>query len=125
MLLWNIIQQYQIDKTKRDIEDTQSQNRKTWASNYEVQEQISKLSLITQAVWSLLKEKHGLDEIDLMNRVEEIDMADGVKDGKVTAVAHTCLGCGRKISTKYKTCIYCECPNPKYSPFTEINSNKG
>lgn len=124
-MLWDLIQQTQIEKTKSDLEAAQRENRKTRTVNYEVQERISKLSLITQAVWSLLKEKHGLDEVDLINRIEEIDMADGVKDGKVTAVVHTCLGCNRKISTKYKSCIYCECQNPEYSPFTEVNTNKG
>ena len=124
IMIWDLIQQTQIDKTKRDIRDTQRDNLETVAANHELQERVSKLSLITQAVWSFLKEKHGLDEIDLMNRIEEIDMGDGVRDGKVTAVVHTCLGCGRKISTKYKSCIYCESPNPKYSPFVEINPSK-
>ena len=54
-MLWALIQQFQIDQTKRDIADTQRANWRTWASNYEVKEQISKLSLVTQAAWTLLK----------------------------------------------------------------------
>ncbi|ADE56097.1 hypothetical protein [Coraliomargarita akajimensis] len=123
-MLWDLLQQNQIEKNRRELDDARREQTKSWEVNYDIQEQISKLSLVTQAVWSFLKEKYNLDEIDLMNRIEELDMLDGVKDGKVTAVAHSCLGCGKRISTKYKTCIYCDAPNHKFSPFTEINSKK-
>ncbi|MCH6257756.1 hypothetical protein MLD52_14455 [Puniceicoccaceae bacterium K14] len=123
-MLWDIFQQSQIEDNKRKTTEARNLSLQSSAMNIEIQERISKLSLITQAVWSFLKEKHGLDETDLMNRIEELDMSDGVKDGKLTAVVHTCLGCAKKISTKYKTCIYCGCQNHKYSPFVEINEKK-
>jgi hypothetical protein len=78
---------------------------------------MDKLSLVAQAVWSFLKETHHLTDADLIRRIEQIDIEDGVKDGKVTAVVTNCTNCNRKINTRYKTCLYCGAENHKFSPF--------
>ena len=43
-----------------------------------IEKRLDKISLVTQAVWSFLKETHHLHDADLLNRIEQIDLKDGV-----------------------------------------------
>ncbi len=73
----------------------------------DLQETVDKLSLVCVAMWSLMQEKTGLTEEDLLQRVQQMDLADGVADGKVTNSARPCPQCGRTISARYRRCMYC------------------
>ena len=70
-------------------------------------ERFDKLVLLNMALWSLLQEKTGLTEEDLMRRAQEIDLQDGVADGKVTRTVKKCGNCGRTISKRHNRCLYC------------------
>ena len=70
-------------------------------------ERLEKLVLVNMAMWSLLQEKVGLTEQDLADRVEQIDLADGVADGKVTRTIRQCPNCGRNVSSRHKRCLFC------------------
>ena len=117
----DIFQQFQIEQNRQKTNELESEVREGRYSSQDIEERISKLSIVTQAVWSFLKETQHLDDIDLLNKIEQIDLEDGVKDGKVTAVVTDCPACNRRINTRYRTCLYCGELNPKYSPFTEIS----
>lgn len=73
----------------------------------ELEARIERLTLVSLAMWSLLREKTGLTEENLLDRVREIDLQDGVLDGKVERVAHKCAKCGRTMSTRHNKCMYC------------------
>ncbi len=70
---------------------------------------VEKLFMLTEALWTILKEKHGYTDEELMGRVNEIDLRDGKLDGKVTTekVQPDCTHCGRKIIGKRPVCLYC------------------
>ena len=69
---------------------------------------VEKLLMITEALWAMLKEKHGYSDEDLASRIEEIDMRDGVLDGKVAKQPpSTCPECSRKVTRARTNCIYC------------------
>ncbi len=70
-------------------------------------ERMDKLILVNMALWSLLQEKTGLTEKDLEDRVEQIDLEDGVADGKVTRTVQECPNCGRRVSPRHKRCLFC------------------
>jgi hypothetical protein len=74
-----------------------------------VKSDVEKLFMITEALWTILKEQHGYTEDDLIARVEAIDLRDGVLDGKVakSAVKPDCPECGRKLMGKRPVCLYC------------------
>jgi hypothetical protein len=116
----DFFQQFRIEETSRKVREIESDLQDRKYTNRDIDERISKLSLVTEAVWSFVKETNQLDDMDLINRIEKLDVRDGVKDGKVTAVVTTCLGCAKKINTRYKTCLYCGSQNHKYSPFAEL-----
>ncbi len=70
-------------------------------------ERLDKLILVNMALWSLVQEKTGLTEKDLEDRVEQIDLEDGVADGKVTRTVSECPNCGRRVSARHKRCLFC------------------
>lgn len=73
----------------------------------ELERNTDRLSLACQALWELLKERTQLTEEDMFTRMEQIDMRDGKRDGKIGGHPMICAGCGRTINTKRPTCIYC------------------
>jgi hypothetical protein len=79
----------------------------------QIQHNVERLLLITEALWSLLKEKHEYEDEELVKRVLEIDARDGQIDGKVAAAPPTnCPHCDRPTSKNRRYCIYCGEPMP-------------
>ena len=69
---------------------------------------INRLLLITEALWTLLKQQHGYTDEDLTKVVTEIDLRDGVADGKANQVGpKPCPYCGRMVAAHHATCIFC------------------
>jgi hypothetical protein len=68
---------------------------------------IDKLLLVCGAMWELLRERTGLTEEDLTAKVQEVDLRDGVQDGKVTKEVLKCVKCGRTLSRRHHCCLYC------------------
>ena len=85
-------------------------SRQASAANEQIQfvkADIEKLLMITEALWTLLKEQHGYSDEELAKRVEEIDLRDGKLDGKVSLTPKQCPSCSRPVSRKRPTCLYC------------------
>ena len=72
-----------------------------------IQCDVEKLFMLTEALWTILKEKHGCTDAELVQRVQEIDLRDGKLDGRVTKVNPDCPKCGRKLMGKRPVCLYC------------------
>jgi hypothetical protein len=82
------------------LEDTRSRVR-------DLEHEVDRLKLLNQSLWELLKEKLQIADADLEKRIAEVDMRDGVKDGKMTTTALTCPTCSRVSSSKHWKCLYC------------------
>ena len=119
-LLFDLYQQRRIN----DVEDTaQESGRK--ATNFQervrmLEDSVARLALINAALWSLLKDRTGLSDAALQNRVREIDLRDGVEDGKITTTVQTCQKCGRTMGSRHKRCMYCGGERLASSPFQGI-----
>jgi hypothetical protein len=69
---------------------------------------VEKLFMITEAMWNILKEKHGYADEDLIRMVQDIDLRDGQLDGQVGKQPNPpCSNCGRILMGKQPTCMYC------------------
>jgi len=69
---------------------------------------LGKLEIVAEALWELLRENTGLSEVDLLERVAEIDLRDGRYDGKRKKIPSVeCPKCGRMNSKQHGACLYC------------------
>ena len=74
----------------------------------QMQVDINRLMLCTQALWELLKEQHGFTEDQLVKRITAIDMRDGKLDGKLAVKGPVaCPKCGRPNTRQRVACLYC------------------
>jgi hypothetical protein len=72
---------------------------------------LERVLMITEALWGILKEKHGYSDDELFQRVMEIDLRDGKADGKVaTSGALACPHCNRTLMKNRPFCLYCGKP---------------
>lgn len=72
-----------------------------------LEDRVDRLSLICMAMWSLMQDKTGLTEADLLERVKMLDLMDGSEDGKATRTVSKCTKCERPMHPRHKRCIYC------------------
>ena len=63
--------------------------------------------MISHALWEIVRFQCGLTDEDILRKISEIDMRDGVLDGKNHGVPTTCAGCGQRVSTRNAVCPYC------------------
>jgi hypothetical protein len=73
----------------------------------DLEHQIARLNLINQALWELLRDRARLSDNDLMAKIKEVDLRDGVEDGRMTITPLECPKCGRISSSKHWKCLYC------------------
>lgn len=72
-----------------------------------LEDRLDRLSLVSMAMWSLIRDKTNLSEQDLLERVKLIDLLDGQEDGKATRIVSRCTQCDRPMHPRHKKCIYC------------------
>ena len=97
-----------MDKQNRDGGESFSRSATdVRAQNEIIQCDVEKLFMLTEALWTILKEKHGCTDAELVQRVQEIDLRDGKLDGKVAKVNPDCPKCSRKLMGKRPVCLYC------------------
>ncbi len=83
------------------------------------QERMDRLVLVTRAMWTLLTEKMGITEADLLKRLTELDAADGAVDGQVGLAPVRC-SCGAMVCRKLNRCLFCGKPYEGGSTFDTL-----
>ncbi|MCK5000675.1 MAG: hypothetical protein KAS23_14125, partial [Anaerohalosphaera sp.] len=68
---------------------------------------LAKTLMICEALWEILRDEHGYKLDDLHSKLYEIDMRDGVLDGKNKRKPTNCPNCNRTVSPRHPACIYC------------------
>lgn len=71
-----------------------------------VDERIDRLTLLVEAMWSMMRE-HGYTDAELAARLMELDLTDGTMDGRRTAHPATCESCGSKVAPGLPACQFC------------------
>jgi hypothetical protein len=72
----------------------------------ELDERIDKLAMIVRAMWALL-EGQGLTADQLIAKLEEIDLLDGVVDDQIRPRVVDCPSCHSKVAVGLKACQFC------------------
>jgi hypothetical protein len=73
----------------------------------ELDVRLDRTLLVCEAMWTLLRDKLGVTDEELVDRINEVDLSDGKLDGKVRKTPVSCPKCGRTISRKFPQCMYC------------------
>jgi rubrerythrin len=84
-----------------------------------------RLVLVTQTLWELLREQTDLTQQQMYDKMQEIDLRDGVADGKIGKKVFECTNCGHTVAGTYSTCIYCGEPRPEQEPSYGPGSETG
>ena len=74
-----------------------------------IQFDVERLFMLTEALWRILKEEHGYNDDLLVQKIQEVDLQDGVLDGKVAKSSErpACPQCGRTAIKNQHACLYC------------------
>jgi hypothetical protein len=73
----------------------------------QLENRLARTTLACQALWEILKTHVGLTEEELLAKMDEIDLRDGVRDGKMSPTVCLCGSCGRKVNSVSASCMYC------------------
>ncbi len=92
----------------QDAGSAQSQASAALTRIEQMQADIERLLMITQALWEIIRENELVDDEDLMRRIQDIDMRDGALDGRVAKTANPqCPHCSRVLIGRHPFCLYC------------------
>lgn len=84
------------------------------------EQKLARLSLITEALWQLLKTKLGCTDEELRDEITRLDLLDGKLDGRKTPTLAECGKCQRPNAPGRDRCIYCGQPFSGGSPFAGV-----
>ncbi len=117
-LFWELRQSRTIKDAEASADRAESKAEKATEALSQLKElerQVEKLTLVNMALVSLMKQKLGVTDEQLLKEIERIDLLDGKLDGKAGArPAPPCAKCQRPMTSKHPRCLYCgTAPDPK------------
>jgi hypothetical protein len=117
--LWDLHQQRRINDVQGAASDARSSAHDAQREARDLRTALEQMTLANRAMWELVRDRLNLSDEELVNRMQEIDLRDGVRDGRITPSAESgrCTHCNRKLSPRHERCIYCGQSNPRYAPF--------
>lgn len=111
-LFLDLHQYGQIAKSRSEAAEAKNLAARFDARLADLERRTDRLALACQALWELLRATTRLNEEEVFKKMEEIDLRDGYRDGKIGGRIMTCSSCGRTINTHKPVCVYCGHQNP-------------
>jgi hypothetical protein len=107
--IFDVSQQGKITGLESLQADTDRRVTNTGDKLRDLEQRYERMSLVTNALWQLLKAHTGLTDADLTKYVEKIDLADSVRDGRVARNkgAMDCPHCARRVLKSATVCAWC------------------
>jgi hypothetical protein len=102
-------------RAMRKAADAESKTRGLDSRVADLEKRTDRLGLVCQALWELLRERTGMTEDEVLQRMHEIDLRDGVEDGRISGTKVQCESCGSTCNSAAARCIYCGHPLPTSS----------
>lgn len=99
--------QHQADSASRDARRAERIAASSKNELMELKVRHETMALTCQAMWELLAERLDVTEAELLQRIEEVDLRDGVRDGKMSSGVQTCPECDRPVNARRQQCLYC------------------
>ncbi|HCE44487.1 MAG TPA: hypothetical protein DET40_13140 [Lentisphaeria bacterium] len=96
---------YPTDTLRKDqAKDAQGLAHQASVEGERLRDEIHHLTIITQAMWELLKTKTGATDEELKKKITEVEFE---KAKAYTTSTLKCKSCSRTVSIKSKTCVFC------------------
>lgn len=116
-MLWDFMLYQRTVEAERKAGEARIDARSASSDVHAVRDDLQRLLLLNRAMWELLRERTGCTDDDLMRKVTELDLQDGVRDGKLAVARRSCTACGRPLSRRHSRCMYCGAVDAGASPF--------
>lgn len=107
MLFWEFYQQSQISNAQSTASRAELKAETSKQYFQLLEGKIGSLALACQSLWEILEENTDITREQLLAKMEEVDLRDGKKDGKLSRSVEACESCGRKTSRRRPICLYC------------------
>jgi hypothetical protein len=91
----------------QDAARAEGKARRVGTDVAELEARLDRTLLACEAMWTILRDKLGVTDEQLIERINDVDLSDGQLDGKVRKTPGSCPSCGRTISRKFPKCMYC------------------
>lgn len=121
MDLWDYVQHLQIRELRTDVDGATSGIQQVTESlqhdHRNLAERIDRLTLVCRAMHELLVESGAYSNKQIRDKVIEMDMSDGVKDGRSLPPPKKCPKCDAMICRKFNRCLFCGHEDRDGSPF--------
>ncbi len=118
--LWDMAQDKRIGDVSSKASTARTQAQTAQEQAEQLESRLEALQLASAAMWSLLRDRLGVTEAELIERMRQIDLLDGKADGKMSARVLECAACKRTMSTRFRRCVYCGTPIAGGSPFPGV-----
>lgn len=106
--LWNWFQHLQIRDNHQRSATAQIDARYALRQIDDLEAKVDSLALLCHALFEELQTVTGMTEAQLKARMTEIDLRDGMLDGKYAPQAlATCPECGHKVKSNRPNCFWC------------------
>ena len=117
-MLWDLLQQWQISSSQKTANSADLKASIAQVDLQKLESQVQTLALASQAMWELLSKQYGITEADLVSKMSEIDMRDGVLDGKLLVKSFDkCPECGKEVKKARSNCYWCGAKLSLATPF--------
>ncbi len=105
--LWEFYQQGQISAADRKSNQALRDVERVEQRIERLERAVEQLKLVNIALAELLVVKLGVTESELVAKIKEIDLRDGIQDGKASSAPAICPQCRRRYNAKTNRCLYC------------------
>ncbi|MBF0197936.1 MAG: hypothetical protein HQL32_09505 [Planctomycetes bacterium] len=106
-----------IANAKASANNAHSKASKAESEVHFLQWKVERLTMVTEALWEIIKKSHKITDQDLQKYINQVDLKDGKLDGKVAKTPPVkCSRCKKTVQRGKTVCMYCGEQN-QISPF--------
>ncbi|MHC4930861.1 MAG: hypothetical protein ACYTGV_01545 [Planctomycetota bacterium] len=74
---------------------------------HQLEARLDRALLTTEALWTIVRDRVGVTEAELAERIVDLDLTDGRLDGRIRRPALECPACSRRTPRRLSRCMYC------------------
>lgn len=105
-LFWEMFQDSRISKASAQADDAVARSYDSAAQISALSRKIDRLALVSQAMWSLIKERTSLSEADLAERVTQLQ-GNSLRTGALAPETRHCPQCATVLKSTALQCYRC------------------